>query len=267
MANAKRLPYSLAVAAGAHLGRKMLNDGYRGAKTLGSRYFLSGSGSKAKRANRRKQLSPRSIRAPAKRAVSDFPIGARSSNQLTVKDLTQIAQGDEVNDRLRQIIFVKGIKLNFFWSNSLQVPQFVNWAILQERYSTAPVSTVNVNLDFYRGSQTQRAVNFDNVSTAAHKHTYQINTDKYIIHGQGRFQAASIENLAYENGNNSSYRNIEQYIPINTRVNYESTSAASGTNPIFFVTWCTPFNNTSAAVQLSTCQSSLHTVVYYMEPY
>jgi len=253
MANAKRLPYSLAVAAGAHLGRKMLNDGYRGAKTLGSRYFLSGSGSKAKRANRRKQLSPRSIRAPAKRAVSDFPIGARSSNQLTVKDLTQIAQGDEVNDRLRQIIFVKGIKLNFFWSNSLQVPQFVNWAILQERYSTAPVSTVNVNLYKSQDSQTQRAVNFDNVSTAAHK--------------QGRFQAASIENLAYENGNNSSYRNIEQYIPINTRVNYESTSAASGTNPIFFVTWCTPFNNTSAAVQLSTCQSSLHTVVYYMEPY
>lgn len=245
---------SAARTAGSHYAKKAM------------RYLATGSNKRSyeRTANKRKSRRQDSRLAIAKRATFDFLPSLRQGNTLVLMNLGAIDQGDAINDRERQVIFVSGVKINFFARNNISKPLFCNWALIQMKHTAAAPTITDVGAEMFRGTGTTRAVNFGSISDAYHKHTYTLNSEKYDVHMQGRF---TLNPYAAEDfgASDDVWKSVEHYVPIGRKLYYDGLLSTDCTNPLLFITWCNAWDVQTAAAATDQWDTRFHSVVYFKE--
>lgn len=176
------------------------------------------------------------LKGESKRIVTDitYSSSSRSDNQLYGYNLCNIAQGDNINDRFRQMIYVSGVHVQFHAQNATTANQLWRWAIIQPR-SNRDFSTPNLENEFFRGANTLRAVDWGAVTLAHHKATYPINPDIWKVFGEGFFE---LNGTTSQGGSGRLNKLVNRYVPCGTNVIYEGSSNTSDNTAVVFVHWC-----------------------------
>jgi hypothetical protein len=169
-----------------------------------------------------------------------------------------------LQERDRQIITIRGINFTYFCSNLQLEPEYRRWAIIQFKHDIAP-SVTDVETDFFRGTLGSRVRDFGDITNGQHRYTYGINTDKYIVHAQGKFVLAPVEASGKSTGNQCSYKSVEQYVPINRNVNFQNTLATDAQNSIWFVTWGNPWDSVNGTAINNGVETAMTAVIYFQD--
>lgn len=246
------------------------------AQTLGRRFANSISYSTSGAVSARKSQKRRDVKLQkiyvnpstllSKRFNADFSYGLRPGNQLTVQPLNQISQGDTLDQRTRQVINIRGVKIWYMVKNSHNEVSLGRWAICRFKNNNSAPTATTVGEDFFRGHFDARQVNFDAVISGPRKHTYGLNTDKFEVFAQGKFTLAPDGTNTSDQANmmNSMYV-CDKYIPINKLFHYEGSSSTDGTDSLFFVTWNCRWNEETAVPRSNEIESIFHSTVYYQD--
>jgi len=161
------------------------------------------------------------------------------SNTLTSFHVTGLTQGDAIDQRERQIIFMNGFRLNFFLQNDDTTPMYGRWWVLQYRQAEG-YSADNVGTDFFRGDSSIRAVNFVNALEFNRRMALTHNNMKYKQLASGKFRLAGkldVTDALYQDNTTDSQMYVDKYIPVNNTVRYNSSVNADCSNPIVFCFW------------------------------
>jgi len=262
----RRQAVSSALSGASRLGRKFHRAGMSGPHLRGSRrsatpYVLSRMSTKPL-ASANRQLSQYKSIIQSKRNV-------RTNNDLTRTDglqigpIDQIAQGGQSNDRERQEIFVKGVKLSHFILNSSTINAMVfRWALIS--FKGQP-ETPDWNADFFQGNVQSETVDFDSVTSGLHKQMYVINRRKFDVHAEGK-RILGPAGLATNSDGAASYYSMETYIPVAKKLYYDSTLSTASQSRLTYVFWgCNPITNTAVPV-VNMYRDASTQIVYFVDP-
>lgn len=180
--------------------------------------------------------------------------------------ITDIAQGDDINNRERRMVNLRGFKLCMELENDHTTPMYINIAVLCPRDGAAGV----VNGDFFRGSSTARALDFDDAGiTGMEYHCLPINSDRYTILKHKRYRLDPSSEAAYKNSNGTNFKNVDWYIPIKRQLRYNNqpTNDQPENGRCFLVYWFAPFQASAGAVAITgVVNVSQRVVAYFRDP-
>lgn len=177
--------------------------------------------------------------------------GSKSTRSLYLNNVMDIERGSALNKRERDMIHVKGFKLCMeVKSNTATVSSgnelLFNYALL------CPKSNGVETAKFFRHSDGDtRNQDFSTNLNSTEFHCLPINNDKYHVLMHRKLRLGDSLNDV-----NSSYRFIQQYIPINRQFRYEEGGAGKTVNydQIFLVYW--------ADIGMKTASSAVVTAAY-----
>lgn len=202
--------------------------------------------------------------ALSKRHQDSYSVATRSGNELTTLNLTLIDQGSDINNRERQVIYVRGVRFTWFVKNTVAKPMFANWALIELKYTNGLPSLSEMKSEFFRGHFSVRASDFDSVGTAIRKHNYGINTDKYIVHAQGKFTLAPNTSTGFQSGTANNWKKVEEYVKINKKIKYDDATDTA-VNPLYFVSWVNPWDTESLLPTAGQQTTAFDSTVYFQE--
>lgn len=193
--------------------------------------------------------------------VNPSPWQTRSLYQY---DLTGIPQGDNLTQRTRDIINLKGFKIcASFQNKAIDRQLFVNYALLNPKNNV-----VCEEIAFFRSYGDDRGIQFNSPNlTAMDYHCRPINTDQFNIISHKRFKLASA-NSSVQN-NVSHERRVMRYIKCKRQLRYTRFDVDSEfcSTPIYFVWWCDfEGNGTEVEPQSDVVTVDLRILTYYSNP-
>jgi len=200
-------------------------------------------------------------------AVNTNPLPL-NSRTLYTRDLVNIPLGtdNEINNRQRAIVNVRGIKLFMNVLNQTNDVVYCNVAVIVPRFNQTLAAADPV--DFFRGNGPQRGIDFSPALTGLEFHKHPINADKYHVLMHRRFSLAPRGDLGpivfSINNSMSSYRTISQYIKINRQIRFEGNTPVMGR--VQLVYWFDDFNrNAGAPVELNVVRVAEHHITYFKD--
>jgi len=239
--------YGMAAARTAYANRRGI---YRAATTV-QRAFRAARRNRAMNRRRRPVQNPRQrIGNPVGRdtsrrtqTVQVLPATQKSDRTLYAYDVTAIEQGTLPNQRTRDIVNFRGIKICMDVLNVTDPnrPVFFNWAVISPK-----AANYIDELQFFRSNADNRAVNFDNATlTSMDYHCRGLNTDEFNIICHKRSILAPLSSGGQFSGKTN--KRVMSYIKIARQIRYNSfripdtdppEQEEKCTSPIFFVWWC-----------------------------
>lgn len=162
---------------------------------------------------------------------------SRLGHSLNENHLTNLSQGTTLDDRERQQVFVKGVKIAG-WMDTLAAQSSASrlivarCALVQAKYSQ--FTTYTMDKDFFQGMVNTNATDFTSHSNGLNTLTLPINRRKLNVIREWKMSLN--ENAGYFESQ-PKHRFFEEYVPINKMVTYDGTSNADVDNPIYFVWW------------------------------
>lgn len=196
-----------------------------------------------------------------------------NSESLTSVKLILIPKGDNFNQRQRDIVNLRGVKICFWVRNNIPngIPLYFNWALITPKADN--LATIP-NTDFFRdtGIGTDRTKNFAATQDWLDGWCSPINTDKYRVHTHKRLRIAGVfnsndagpstTNAKINVGQNGEVM-IEKYIKINRQIRFSGTNEFPVGPEMFMVWWCQGSGlGTSGAKGFY----QYRTVMYFKEP-
>jgi hypothetical protein len=116
-------------------------------------------------------------------SASGKQTAVRETNQLVYKtrtlyvtELTNIAQGEGIDQRDRRTIELMGVKLCMELTALSNNPLYVNVAVVHLKNTDS-----GLNTDFFRGASGSRGVDFDISLNSNEFHCLPLNTDKFVV--------------------------------------------------------------------------------------
>jgi len=206
--------------------------------------------------------------ALTKRHLNARVNAAYQGNTVVSHPLSSIAQGSTINQRDRQAIFVRGVRLTSFWKNVLDQPIFVRWAVIQAKSGNGAQTSANYEIDLFRGNASSRSIDYGSTSNSQHKQYYPFNTDRYNVYAQGQHTLGgniSGTGTGYDNGAKSSFKEDNRWIPINSKIFYDGAGANDVNNELVLVFWGILYDLNSTATASNTYETLLSTVTYFNE--
>ena len=198
--------------------------------------------------------------------INNETLVVRNTRTLYILDLTQLAQGIALNQRLRQHSKISGFKICMEVNSTRNNPLYFNMAVI------SPKQTTNDSVEatnFFRNNTDARSMDFSIARTGMEFHCCPINTDDYTIlkHRRRVLTTTGAPTGIYNRQYGSSWINVEEYIRLKRQVRYlpgESSTATDGR--VFHVFW---FDNWGAAggTAAAACASvSSRVTTYFREP-
>lgn len=189
-------------------------------------------------------------------------------------NLTDIPRGTSINERERDVLSLKGIKVNFLFKNVFPSvsatptdPILVNVCLLFPKDNTDILVGAP---DFFKLTKTVgRAVNFNDTGNLSGMdyHTLPINSDKYGVLWHKRFKIANGSTATfYNSGSQNSWRTLNKYLKINRQVQYASATAASCNDPIFLCWWCTSIQEPTGVGTAAGQQTIGRITTFFRDP-
>jgi len=192
--------------------------------------------------NRRKQGARKRIGMPVGTSTARhtqvgqvLPVTAQGNRELYSKEITAIEQGVEPNERNRDILNFRGVKICCLFRNTANDScLFLNYAVISPKIAN------NVGLQgFFRSNANQRAVDFDDTAnlTSMDYHCRNINSDLYNIITHKRLKLAARQATTQNVGGYTA--RVMRYIPIKRQLRYDQIGELGEkcTTPIFFIWW------------------------------
>jgi hypothetical protein len=187
--------------------------------------------------------------------------------------LTNIAQGEGIDQRDRRTIELMGVKLCMELTALSNNPLYV--AVVHLKNTDA-----GLNSDFFRGASGSRGTDFDISLNSNEFHCLPLNTDKFVVlshkrhrlkGGVPKFPGPDIKTISLAGYN---YANTANYMPIKRNIKYTGggTNTVTADSNIKLIWWCDTFgapgNTQPQNNQLNMSQSSdslCCIIPYYLE--
>lgn len=201
--------------------------------------------------------------------LDDRSIVSYSSRSLQQWNIFQIGAGGNIDDRQRDIVNVRGLKICLEIQNTTAVPIWIRMAIVIPKGS----STVSTT-DFFRGYADARGTDFT-VGSATGLNSNDLrclplNPDVMDIVWQhkiflvGNTDTPSNETINFQWGSN--YKTVDKYIPIKRQLLYDgSTISPNGRTPVFIMWGVNIIGNQGAAVA-NAYRMFKRFIIYWKEP-
>jgi len=202
---------------------------------------------------RRIPAVPRSFQA-LKHFQHTRNVTSRKLHALYDDNLTDIAQGADLNDRERQQIFVRGIKLNiwtaitFPYVDTTNLDQFdlcvLRCVVAINRYRDEDytVNGLDADASLFKGFNQLSTTGFSTHSNGLNTLTLPINSRKWQVLADFKQTLGAISG----NPEQPIQTTIEKWIPVNKKLTYRSTAGDTGNNPIIVLWWYENPNYTAA---------------------
>lgn len=264
--------------AAVRIGRYMYRNRKKIRSTWNSIRLMKGRGKRmaSKYALYRR---PRKKRTPASRArrggVGERPgtsnakrfesvnhdVAFKSTRTLYSHVLNDTPQGLALDERQRQIINLRGLKICMDVSNSNNRPTHFNWAIVSPKNQ----SDTNLTSRFFRGNGTTRSIDFGVNLQSAEFSCNPINADKYVVLTHQRHLLGVPKNSNQDFADTrQSYLRVDRYIKIGRQFRF----AGNGDNydKLLLVYWFDGMLNAGGQLAIpQAVQMSLNCVSYFRD--
>lgn len=269
----RHLGLKLRAAAGRYAARKigMVARNYlrRRARKRGRMSYMVPSPRPIKRTRTRfsrKQIGFRVGEGTTKRRQIENTAGVlQNTRVLNSVEVTNIPEGNSINQRERQMANLRGFKMCLEVRNVRDEPLYFNLAVLAPKGATASVVTA----DFFRGSTDDRAQDFDATALNSNEfHCLPINSDKYVVLLHKRYRLGPSPGATlYTNENSNNFLNIDRYVSLKRQLRWSSGEQSAEVGRVYVVYWASVFNGASGAPPLLNAYSvSRRYVTYWKEP-
>lgn len=167
----------------------------------------------------------------------------KQANTLHVVELSSIARGTALNERERDEITVRGVRIRAdivsVVTDNLH-PYVWNYALVQlkQRGVVGAIGTSDIDTDFFRGYESKRSVDFSTVDEGTLKRVLPVNSDKFEVLARGEVLLGPPR--ADCPGALTS-KTVDRYVPLNKKLSYGGTGATTCIYPIVFVYWQTNY--------------------------
>lgn len=216
-----------------------------------------------KRAVRRRVGEPVG-KSTAKKVSSNFEYDL-STRTLYDEPLLNLSKGTNIDDRLRDAVNFRGIKICMSLVNKTSTTNgqhlYFNYAIVSPKADgdKAIVTTT----EFFRGAGTARGADFTTTLNALEFRCLPINTDKWNVHKHRRLSLAP-----YSSNEGRNTRTMEWYHKIGRQIRYDDAGAQTPIGKqLFLVYWCDyQDNNSGTVVQTNVADLQMRFVKYFREP-
>lgn len=197
---------------------------------------------------------------------NNVSVGTRSIHAV---NCTQIAQGNEIDQRERRSANLRGISFCIEMRNTSERPLYVNMAVVHVK-GCHDVNTVHE--EFFRGEDTARAIDFNDTLSSNELHCLPLNTDKFVVLSHKRLllngpKESMVQDYNDQEGKN--YANLMWYQKIDRNIQFTSADRTSVTDgsAVYLMYWCDQFlteaNTTSTA---SALKLSKRIVAHWKDP-
>lgn len=238
-----------------------------------------------KRQALRKTADPRKRGLPPAKRIRvehDSALTNLSGNFLYAKNITQVAQGGDINQRERQIIDVQGFRLRYYLKNTANTandpgvppnkPLLCNMALVyHEQDGQAEGLTYKEDHFFRNNNGVSRYVKFGGIGDALtgwDKYTLPMNIDDQAVLWHTRFKLGSAQTSGnFGAGSQNTWRTISRYIKIKRRLTYTGTLAHTHQGTFWLLIWCNHIDQTPIAGQTAnTFQLLGETTMFFRDP-
>lgn len=224
------------------------------------------------RGKKRARFSPRMIGMPNSSSTSKThqinleTAIQRQTRTLYQLDLTQLAQGLEINQRLRQHAKITGFKICMEIRNNANTPCYFNVAVISPKQTTN--DTVEAT-NFFRNNTDARSMDFSVNRTGLEFHCCPINSDDYTIlkHKRYTLTTAGAPSSSFNRQYGTSFITTRMWIPLRRQARYlpgESSTATDGR--VFHVFWFDLFQAASGTAATNVANTSSRVITYFREP-
>ncbi len=198
---------------------------------------------------------------------------SHSQQRLIVSPgLINIQPGTGINQRLRDTVFIAGVKVDAEFKNESTDRVFVNWAIVHPKQDQELSQT---QTDFFRDYTDSRTWDAGTSSkTGLTWSRAQINTDEYIILKRGKFML--IPNSDSETGGEISktvsynskdnQKSISHYCRVGRNFTFQDTPTTAPNDQLFFVHWVADPSKAAGNNVIGTFRMRIRAIVYFREP-
>lgn len=172
----------------------------------------------------------------------------------------------EINQRERHTVVVKGIKFCIKVRNFESYPLWCNVAIIHPK-SELGVGNDVPNDEFFRAFSTSRVQDFGISLSGMDLHCFPINTDKYVVLRHKRFTLGSAAAFA-TGGTWPPFKLLDFYVKLNRQIRFKGDSATDlEEGQVYCAFWCdSPDTGTSAAAVADSMQVSRRYITYFKNP-
>lgn len=173
--------------------------------------------------------------------------------------------GNEINNRERDTILLKGIRVDAQFRNDTALPLYVRCAIVHRKNG----STVGTN-DFFRSYGVNRANDFNSGGTAGslRLRSDPINTDEYDVLKTWSYTLHPRVSGTITNYNEvaPNWVDVSEYVSINRYVRYEGAAGLTCTEKLYFVFWgAQAGSNSTVAPVVNGFKRQLRLVTFFKD--
>ena len=196
--------------------------------------------------------------------------GLASKNTRTqyIIDLSEVPKSDAIDNRVRNIINVRGFKFCMFVHNREDIPLTFNIAVISPKAQTG-VDTV----DFFRGQGAkQRGIDFATFNTSLEFKCLPINTDKYNILRHKRYTLGAaggeVNPQDWKCDRRCTYMEFMWYTKLNRQWQYDSTTDnGPESGRVFLVYWADTWGTDGGAAPIVNAYAVMEKhLLYFKEP-
>lgn len=211
--------------------------------------------SAAKRAVYRNDRIPRNALSSIKRSREDIGASDAFQNVFYAVPLCNISRGDNLSQRTRDVIRVRGCRMSHWIRLDGTQDKFMRALVVRLKHSDGEQSASALGDNFFRGSTDNRSVNYDSISVHMHKMTYPVNTDKYeVLHDKLHHLRADAS---------TKHKMLDTYTKCNRTCHFDNINASSSQNGIYYVYFFLDPNSASTAITtLAGRTSSTHITMF-----
>ena len=195
----------------------------------------------------------------------------RNTRALYQINMTEIQKysgpDDAANERIRNIVNFKGMKVCMEWRNLSDTVLQCHMAILCPRKST----TVSIQDFFSNPAEAERGKNFNNNLSSTEYNCLPINTDEYVILHHKRYQRGRQGDDVGTGEDNTSgkrnYRALHQRQPINRQIRYTDNTNTPADGNVILVYWADSYLTAAGSTPTNNAfQCNIWIVKYFKEP-
>lgn len=213
----------------------------------------------------RARIGERRGSGTSKRTTTDeTAVTAQATRTLYVNNISDIAQGADLNNRERATAFVSGFKICMEVRNRTPSPLYFHYAVLSPKQGTTVDST-----DFFRKKEgSTRSRNFDNNCSSIEFNCLPINTDKYnILCHKKKLLVAQASGGLTVSLTGKSYSMIDEWVGLKRQLRWNDATATDSYDRIFLVHWADEMFVDSAVTPFANAYDlSKKVVCYFRDP-
>jgi len=205
--------------------------------------------------------------------VTNGPPIVFPTKDIYVQPITGLIQGDTRDQRERNLVWFKGVRVRGTFRNILNSPMWVHMALVNPRdpFNASGVNELSVGSFFTPLGATSRAgLDAGTALTGMEWGTLPINTDTHNVLWHTRFKLGIRffeATQPFTTGSGApNYRSISRYIKIGKKISYKNANGNTCDQPMYLIVWCSFYEEPGGTGTTNAMTHQQHITVYFSDP-